>query len=114
MAGNPLKSRPSRPLFIGALVVVTIAVVLPYTPLGSLVGFIPLPLPLLAAIAFLAVAYLLLVQAVKSCFIAGIRCFKLSQLTIPKIELEAPCRSLRFEITGNLSIAIRHFDRFCL
>jgi Mg2+-importing ATPase len=67
-AGNPLKSRPSRPLLIGVSVVVTIAVVLPYTPLGSLLGFVPLPTPLLGAIAFLAVTYLLLVQAVKTWF----------------------------------------------
>jgi Mg2+-importing ATPase len=67
-AGNPLKSPPSRPLFIGVLVVVPIAVVLPYTLLGSLLGFIPLPIPLLGAIALLAVTYLLLVQAVKSWF----------------------------------------------
>jgi Mg2+-importing ATPase len=67
-AGSPLKSRPSRTLFIGVLVVVAIAVVLPYTPLGSLLGFIPLPMPLLAAIAFIAITYLLLVQAVKSWF----------------------------------------------
>jgi P-type Mg2+ transporter len=67
-AGSPLKSRPSRPLLIGVLVVVTIAVVLPYTPLGSLLGFIPLPVPLLGAIAFLAVTYILLVQAVKTWF----------------------------------------------
>jgi hypothetical protein len=67
-AGSPLKSHPSRPLLIGVLVVVTVAVMLPYTPLGSLLGFIPLPVPLLGAIAFLAVTYLLLVQAVKSWF----------------------------------------------
>jgi hypothetical protein len=41
---------------------------LPYTPLGSLLGFIPLPAPLLGAIAFLSATYLLLVQAVKSWF----------------------------------------------
>ena len=67
-AGSPLKSRPSRPLLLGVLVVVTTAVVLPYTPLGSLLGPIPLPLLLLGAIAFLAMTYLLLVQAVKSWF----------------------------------------------
>jgi Mg2+-importing ATPase len=48
--------------------VVAVAVVLPYTPAGSLVGFIPLPLSLLGAIAGLAVTYLLVVQAVKSWF----------------------------------------------
>jgi Mg2+-importing ATPase len=67
-AGNPLKSRPSRPLFIGVSVIVAIAVVLPYTPLGSLLGFIPLPIPLLGAIALLSITYLLLVQIVKSWF----------------------------------------------
>jgi Mg2+-importing ATPase len=45
-----------------------VATVLPYTPLGSLLRFTPLPLSLLAVIAFLAVTYLFLVQAVKSWF----------------------------------------------
>ena len=57
-AVNPLKSRPSRPLLISVLVSVTIATVLPYTPLGALLRFTPLPLSLLAAIAFLALTYL--------------------------------------------------------
>ncbi len=67
-AGNPFKSRPSRPLLIGVLAVVAIAVVLPYTPLGRVLGFIPLPAPLLGVIAFLAVTYLFLVQAAKAWF----------------------------------------------
>ena len=67
-AANPFKSRPGRPLLIGVLAVVAIAVVLPYTPAGILLGFIPLPLSLLGAIAVLAVTYLLVVQAVKSWF----------------------------------------------
>jgi Mg2+-importing ATPase len=67
-AGNPFKSRPGRPLLIGVMAVVVIAVVLPFTPFGSLLGFIPLPLSLLGAIALLAATYLLVVQAVKSWF----------------------------------------------
>ena len=67
-ASNPLKSRPSWPLLIGVLAVVAIAFVLPYTPVGSLLRFSPLPLSLLATIAFLAMTYLLLVQVVKSWF----------------------------------------------
>jgi P-type Mg2+ transporter len=67
-AGNPFKSRRGRPLLIGVLAIVAIAVVLPYTPARTLVGFIPLPLSLLGAIAVLAVTYLLVVQAVKSWF----------------------------------------------
>jgi P-type Mg2+ transporter len=67
-AANPLKSRPSRPLLISVLVVVAGATVLPYTSLGRLLRFTPLPLSLLAAIAVLAVTYLFIVQAVKSWF----------------------------------------------
>ena len=67
-AGSPLRSRPSRPLLIGVLAVVTIAVVLPYTPLGRVLGFIPLSASLLGVIAFLAVTYLFLVQAAKTWF----------------------------------------------
>lgn len=67
-AANPLKSLPSRPLLISVLAVVVFAIVLPYTPLGRLLLFTPLPLSLLGAIAFLAVTYLFLVQAVKSWF----------------------------------------------
>jgi Mg2+-importing ATPase len=67
-AGNPLKSRPSRALLAAVFAIVAIAVVLPYTALGKLLQFTPLPLSLLGAIAFLAVTYLLLVQVVKSWF----------------------------------------------
>ncbi len=67
-AANPLKSRPSRPLLISVLAIVTVATVLPYTPLGRLLRFTPLPVSLLAVIAFLAVTYLFVVQAVKSWF----------------------------------------------
>jgi Mg2+-importing ATPase len=67
-AANPLKSRPSRPLLISVLAIVTVATVLPYTPLGTLLRFTPLPLSLLAAIALLAVTYLFVVQAVKTWF----------------------------------------------
>ncbi len=67
-AGNPLKSRPSRPLLVAVFAIVAVAALLPYMPLGGLLGFTPLPGSLLGAIALLAVTYLLLVQAVKSWF----------------------------------------------
>jgi Mg2+-importing ATPase len=65
---NPLRSRPSRALLISVLGIVAAATVLPYTPLGRLLLFTPPPVFLLGAIAFLAVTYLFLVQAVKSWF----------------------------------------------
>jgi hypothetical protein len=51
------------------------ATVLPYTPLEKLLRFIPLPAPLLTAIAFLAVTYLFVAQAVKSWSSVGTRYF---------------------------------------
>jgi Mg2+-importing ATPase len=67
-AGNPLESRPSRSLLVAVLTVVSIATVLPYTSLGALLGFTPLPLSLVGTIAVLTVTYLALVQAVKTWF----------------------------------------------
>jgi P-type Mg2+ transporter len=40
-AGNPLRSRPSRPLAITTVVIVLVGVLLPYTPLASPLGFTP-------------------------------------------------------------------------
>ncbi len=67
-AGNPFRSHPSRALLISVFVIVAIATALPYTPLGGLLQLTPLPVSLLGAIAFLAVTYLCLVQAVKAWF----------------------------------------------
>jgi len=41
---------------------------LPYTPVGSLLRFIPLPMSMWGAIAFIVATYLLVVQLVKSWF----------------------------------------------
>ena len=67
-AGNPFKSRPSGRLLIGVVAVTIAGAVLPYTGLGPLLGFTPLPLSLLGAISLLALTYLFLVQGVKTWF----------------------------------------------
>jgi Mg2+-importing ATPase len=67
-AGNPFRSRPSGRLLIGVAAVSLAGAVLPYTRLGALLGFIPLPLALLGAISLLGLTYLVLVQAVKTWF----------------------------------------------
>jgi len=64
-ARNPLRSRPSLPLTITTIAIVLFATLLPYTRLGSLVGFTPLPLTFLLFIAAATATYLLLVEAVK-------------------------------------------------
>lgn len=65
---NPVKSHPSRPLLFSTLLVVALAVVLPYTALGKLLRFTPLPMSLLGMIVLLTLTYLFLVQIVKSWF----------------------------------------------
>jgi Mg2+-importing ATPase len=64
-AGNPLKSRPSLALALTVVTIVLFATVLPYTSLGALIGFTPLPAALLLIIAVGTVTYLLLVEVVK-------------------------------------------------
>ena len=66
--GNPLRSRPSRPLALTALAVVATAVLLPFTPLGTLLGFEPLPPVFFAILVPLVVTYLLAVEFVKRWF----------------------------------------------
>ena len=67
-AGSPFRSRPSPALLASVLAVVAIALALPCTAVGALLGFVPLPGGLLAAIAALTLTYLLLVQVVKRWF----------------------------------------------
>ncbi|HET6456466.1 MAG TPA: hypothetical protein VFI02_18840, partial [Armatimonadota bacterium] len=66
--GNPLASRPSRPLALTMVAVVLAAVLLTYSYLGRILGFVPPPALLLFAIAALTVTYLGLVQLVKAWF----------------------------------------------
>jgi Mg2+-importing ATPase len=64
-AGNPLRSRPSLALTITTIAIVLFGTLLPYTPLGPLIGFTPLPITFLLFIVVTASTYLLLVEVVK-------------------------------------------------
>ncbi len=64
-AGNPLRSRPSRPLTITTLLIVAIGIVLPYTPLAGPLGFTSLPPLYFLFLAGMMVIYLFLVELVK-------------------------------------------------
>lgn len=64
-AGNPLRSRPSRPLAITTLLIVAIGMLLPYGPMAGALGFTPLPELYFLFLATMTAAYLLLVELVK-------------------------------------------------
>jgi Mg2+-importing ATPase len=66
--GNPFRSRPSSILTATSLAVVVAATVLPYTPLGARLGFVPAPGLFFLILAGMVVAYLVMVQVVKTWF----------------------------------------------
>ncbi|HVN30380.1 MAG TPA: cation transporting ATPase C-terminal domain-containing protein, partial [Thermoanaerobaculaceae bacterium] len=66
--GNPLRSRPSGALTLTTLAVVAFAALLPYSPLGGRLGFVPVPGLFYLILAGMVVAYLVSVQAVKQWF----------------------------------------------
>ena len=67
-AGSPFKSKPSRELIVAVFGIAGIAIILPYLPFASLLGFAPLPFALLLVIILLTATYLALVHLVKTWF----------------------------------------------
>jgi Mg2+-importing ATPase len=70
--GAAWKSLPHPVLLATSLLVVCLALLLPFTPLGDLVGLVPLPVRMLLLIAGLTVVYLVVVEATKRGFYARI------------------------------------------
>src|SRR5438094_3361806 len=64
-AGNPLRSRPSLPLAVTTVLVVLIGMILPFTPLATTLGFVPLPSVYFVFLGGVTVSYLALVELVK-------------------------------------------------
>jgi len=66
--GNPLKSRAHPLLVLTSLIVVAIAIALPFTPIGSYFGFVPPPAKFYFILGGMMVAYLLVVELAKRGF----------------------------------------------
>jgi P-type Mg2+ transporter len=62
------RSRPSVPLLLAAFAVVIVGAVLPFTPLGHLLGFRPLPGLFFLALAGIVICYLVLIEVGKYWF----------------------------------------------
>ncbi len=62
------RSRPGKLLLVSTVIIIGIALALPYLPVNSLFGFIPLPTPLLLTIIGLTILYVLVVEAAKKFF----------------------------------------------
>jgi P-type Mg2+ transporter len=64
-AGNPFRSRPSRPLVLSVVGSVAAGIAIAVSPLGTALGFTPLPPAFFGALVVLALSYLALVELVK-------------------------------------------------
>ena len=62
------RSRPSRPLLLASLAAVAFVVILPYTPIARLLGFVPLPLIFLPVLGGVLLFYVLLAEIAKAFF----------------------------------------------
>jgi Mg2+-importing ATPase len=63
--GNPFRSRPSGPLAISVLAIVGLGIILPFLPIASWFGFVPLPPGFFVFLVAATVIYLGLVEVVK-------------------------------------------------
>ncbi len=62
------RSRPGTLLWVTTLAVAVVAVALPYLPVGRLVGFVPLPAPLMAAMLAITAGYVAVSELTKQMF----------------------------------------------
>ena len=77
------KSKPGKYLLISSLSVVATAIIIPYTPVGKIFHFVPLP-PLFYIFLLLMVAtYLILAEVVKKLFYKR-HAFRIEQTLVPK------------------------------
>jgi Mg2+-importing ATPase len=62
------KTRPGRYLLQATLAIVVITVALPYSPIAPVIGFVPLPLPLMAMLGLIVTLYLASAELTKHFF----------------------------------------------
>lgn len=65
---HPFHSRPNRWLLVGSLMVVATAVLLPFTPAGIHLGFVPPPVSFFFILIAMVLFYLLVVERIKQWF----------------------------------------------
>ncbi|WP_316195051.1 MULTISPECIES: magnesium-translocating P-type ATPase [unclassified Bradyrhizobium] len=64
--GPPWSDRPDPALTASSLIALLVAMIIPFTPVGTWFGFVPLPAALLGTIALLVVLYLVCAERLKS------------------------------------------------
>ncbi|WP_455363302.1 cation transporting ATPase C-terminal domain-containing protein, partial [[Eubacterium] cellulosolvens] len=67
------RSTPGRYLFTATMLIVGATLILPFTPVGKLFGFSPLPLSFLAAMGTVVVLYIVAAEAAKRVFYSRVK-----------------------------------------
>jgi magnesium-transporting ATPase (P-type) len=62
------KSRPGRYLLMATLIVAGVTLIFPFTPLGRIFGFVPLPLSFLVIMLAIVALYMVTTEVVKKIF----------------------------------------------
>jgi Mg2+-importing ATPase len=66
--GPFLKSKPSKVLSAATFLIAVVTILFPYTPMGTLFGFAPIPFPYLFTLLLIVVAYIVSAEAAKKIF----------------------------------------------
>ena len=66
--GPFLKSKPGKALLTATLLVAVVTILFPYTPMGTLFGFAPIPLPYLLTLLLIVALYIISAEVVKKIF----------------------------------------------
>lgn len=64
-AGNPFYNRPSRSLALSVLAIAGVGIFIPFSPVGALLGFVPIPISYLIFLFGATGTYLVIVEMVK-------------------------------------------------
>jgi len=99
-------------LFISSLSIVAIALVLPFTQLGAIFGFVAPPPLFFVALAILLGAYLLLAEVVKNWFYKR-HAYRIEQVLVPKRAFYVP-RTARLMQDMIAVISLRYEDEFSI
>jgi len=68
------RSRPSKYLFVATLSTVVLTLILPFTPLGLIFGFRPLPMSFLLLVAAIVTGYIISAEVAKTIFYRRVQC----------------------------------------
>lgn len=96
------KSKPSKYLIASSIIIITFALLVPFTPLGAVFGFVPPPPLFYALLAVLLGSYLMIAELVKAWFYKR-HSYRLEQILVPKRSFYVPRTT---ELMQNMIAAI--------